>query len=171
MRAAVTTLAAALALVATVPLLSGCGAAARPESEVAAVPVLVEGWAKAAEAGEMSGVFGTLENPGTEDLVIASVTSEQAEMAELHEITSAGVMQEIAGDVRLPARGSIEFAPGADHIMLMGLSEDLLPGDDVELTIRFSDGTESQVSVPVKDYAGANENYDSGAGDAEHDAH
>lgn len=156
-------------------LLAGCSAApagssalGAAQAEEAAAPVrLVDGWAKASAADGMTGVFGTLENHGDEDLVIVAVESDAAASAELHEVTSAGVMQEIPGEVVVPAGGSLEFAPGADHIMLMDLAHDLLAGDEVPLTLRFDDGTELDLSVLVKDYSGANESY----GEQEHAGH
>lgn len=178
MRRAVQTLTACLALLAAAPLLSGCGVEARTETEGPAVQRTAEtgielsgGWAKAAKAGGMTGVFGTLENRGDHDLVIdgsaaGALESDAAQTIELHEVTSDGVMQPIPGEVRIPRGGSFELAPGANHIMLMDLRSELLAGDDVRFTLRFADGTEATFTVPVKDYAGANERY---AGDESHD--
>lgn len=160
---------AALAL--TAPLLAGCSTGAAEDAssgspapgavqtDGASSIALAEGWAKAGDTGGMTGVFGSLENHGDEDRVIVSVESEAAGSAELHEVTSSGVMQEIPGEVVVPAGGSIEFSPGADHIMLMDLVHELLAGDEVPITVAFDDGSEASFSVLVKDYAGANENY------------
>lgn len=151
------------ALSAAVLLLAGCSTSA-PASDTSAAGApntdFVDGWAKAGDEGGMTGVFGTLENNGDEDLVIASVTSESAASAELHEVTSAGVMQEIAGDVTVPAGDSIEFVPGGNHIMLMGLTAALLAGEEVPITVTFTDGSSISFSVLVKAYSGANESYD-----------
>lgn len=136
--------------------------------------MLVEGWAKSAASGGMTGVFGTLTNESDEDLEITGVESNDAGMIELHEVTPDGVMQPISGKVVVPAQGTFELAPGANHIMLMNLKRDLLAGDEVTFTLHLkaSDGSTSSVTltVLVKDYAGANENYGGEAGDsAEHD--
>ncbi|WP_024356298.1 copper chaperone PCu(A)C [Leucobacter chironomi] len=163
------------ALSAAALLLAGCSTAA-PASDGASADApsaaFVDGWAKAGEQGGMTGVFGTLENHGDDDLVIASVESEAADSAELHEVTSAGVMQEITGDVTVPAGGSIEFVPGGDHIMLMGLTAELLAGEEVPITVTLADGSSVSFSVLVKAYSGANERYgehgESG-GTGEHD--
>ena len=80
-------------------------------------------------------------------------------MIELHEVTADGIMQPIAGDVVVPAHGTFELMPGANHIMLMDLRKDLLAGDEVKFTLHLasSDGSTFSVdlTVLVKDYAGA----------------
>lgn len=170
------------AAIAAALLLSGCagsesGTPSAPEPAAAeeragvSSATIEAGWAKAAEATGMTGLFGTLRNEGSEDLIISSVESDAAEMAELHEVTADGVMQEIAGDVVIPAGGTLELAPGADHIMLMGLTRDLLAGDDVSVTVTFENGKTAELTVPVKDYAGANEEYAGAEDHGEHGGH
>ena len=140
--------------------------------------VIVDGWSKAGATAGMTGVFGTLTNASDEDLEITGVESPDAGMIELHEVTADAVMQAIKGKVVVPAHGSFELAPGANHIMLMDLKRDLLAGDEVTFTLHLqsSGGSASSVTltVPVKDYAGANENYggshSEGAESAEHTA-
>ncbi|MFA5605626.1 MAG: copper chaperone PCu(A)C [Leucobacter sp.] len=133
----------------------------------AATVTMIDGWAKSAEEGGMTGVFGTLENSGDEDLVIASVESPAAGLVELHEVLESGTMQEIVGDVTIPADGALELAPGANHIMLMELRHNLLAGEDVDFIVTFTNGGSIEVTVPIKDYSGANEEY----GDLAHHDH
>ncbi len=181
MRALTTLLAAAL-IAMPVSLLTACAPDASTQassahssadsssSDASGMLTLAEGWAKAGASGGMTGVFGTLTNAGDDDLEITGVESSDAEMIELHEVTADGVMQPIAGKVVVPARGSFELAPGANHIMLMGLKRELLAGDEVTFTLNLKagDGSASSVTltVLVKDYAGANENYGGAAGDS-----
>ena len=173
------------ALSAAALLLAGCSGAAANDrtpsepNEQAPNAVFIDGWAKSGEQGGMTGVFGTLENHGDDDLVITAVESEAAGSAELHEVTTAGVMQQISGDVTVPAGGSFEFVPGGDHIMLMDLAADLLAGDEAPITVSFDDGSSISFSAFVKDYSGANESYGDGGhggsgehgGSDEHDDH
>jgi copper(I)-binding protein len=155
-------------------LLSGCSApspeTAPAELSVGPVQVLVlnDGWAKSAESGGMTGVFGLLENQSETDIELLSAESESAGLIEFHEVTEASVMQEIQGPVIVPAGDAFELAPGADHLMLMMLHNDLLPGDEVSFTLRFvANGSEFEqlFTVAVKDFGGANEDY----GDLQHD--
>ncbi|MFC5338628.1 copper chaperone PCu(A)C [Leucobacter denitrificans] len=133
-------------------------------------------WAKATaadmEPGEgMTGVFAVLENHGDADLTITSVTSNSAKHVELHEVVN-GQMREIAGDVIIPAGGSLLLEPGGNHIMLMGITDPLLPGDEVSIELGFTDGSALELSALVKDTAGANESYDeSHDSDGGHDGH
>ena len=185
-------LAAAL-LALTAPLLAACASDGSGDDSArladdrsgdgagGAALTFSDGWAKAGETGGMTGVFGTLVNSSGEDLVITGVESDAAGMIELHEVTADGVMQRIEGDVVVPADGSFELAPGANHIMLMDLTRDLLAGDEVSLTLHCSSSTDGdelsfEFTVLVKDYSGANEEYGGEHGDehsehAEHDAH
>ena len=177
-------LAAAL-LALTAPLLAACASGGSGDDSArladdrdgdgagGAALTLSDGWAKAGETGGMTGVFGTLVNSSGEDLVITGVESDAAGMIELHEVTADGVMQRIEGDVVVPADGSFELAPGANHIMLMDLTRDLLAGDEVSLTLHCSSSTDGdelsfEFTVLVKDYSGANEDYGE---HAKHDEH
>ncbi len=182
-RAALAPALAALAL--TLPLtLAACSAAGETnlsaesngstgssaESPAHAQIHALDVWAKATaddmKPGEgMTGVFALLENHGDEDLTISAVTSDSAGHVELHEVVD-GQMREIAGDVVIPAGGSLLLEPGGNHIMLMAIQEPLLPGDEVSIDLSFSDGSTATLSALVKDTAGANESYHDG-----HDSH
>ncbi|MGX5697022.1 copper chaperone PCu(A)C [Agromyces soli] len=166
----------ALMLAVAAPLvLAGCAAGAAAGAngtDVAATQaasaadglVLVDGWAKAADGG-MTAVFGTLENPGDADLVVEAASTPSAETAELHETVDDGgtmKMRPKEGGFTVPAGGSFELAPGGDHVMLMGLTGALLAGDEVELSLELSDGSTVRLQVPVKDFEGADEQYDGG---------
>ncbi|WP_136707476.1 copper chaperone PCu(A)C [Agromyces sp. H66] len=145
-------------------------APASPVADAAASVTLTDGWAKAAESG-MTAVFGSLENAGAEDVVVVSAATDAADAIELHEVVADGsgtmTMREKEGGFPIPAGDHAHLEPGGDHIMLMGLTGPLLPGDELDLTITFDDGSSLDLTVPVKDYEGANESYDGG----EHGAH
>lgn len=139
----------------------GSGSAA---STPAAGVALTDGWAKAADEG-MTAVFGTLQNPGADDLVVVAATTPAAASAELHETVDDGgtmKMRQKPGGFTVKGGGSLELAPGGDHVMLMGLTAPLRAGDDVELTLELADGSTVELTVPVKDFDGADEQYDGG---------
>lgn len=130
--------------------------------------VASDAWAKATDSdvvpGEgMTGVFAEFENHSDEDLVITGVSSDAAAHVELHEVVD-GQMRAVQSDVVVPAGGSLTLEPGANHIMLMELAGALLPGDEVIVTVEFSDGTSLDITALVKDTSGANESY----GDLKH---
>ncbi|KAM9863997.1 copper chaperone PCu(A)C [Leucobacter sp. BZR 635] len=168
-RAAVGLAATAAAFALT---LTGCSSAEPPKDPAAntaeqgqqAVVTAQDTWVKATDPdvkpGEaMSGVFGTIENHGDEDLVITALESDVAGVTELHEVVD-GKMRKIQGDVTVPAGGSLLLEPGANHIMLMDIAAPLSPGDDVTVTLTFSDGSKLDIVALVKDTSGANESYD-----------
>jgi copper(I)-binding protein len=155
--------------------LSGCAGAtetpaATAEAKTAADTLtMTDAWVKASESG-MTGAFGLLDNSGTDDVTIVSAETTAANMIELHETVAndAGdmVMQEKQGGFVVPAGGSIELAPGANHIMLMGLTGPLAAGEETTFTLTLDDGSRFEFTAPVKDYTGANETYE---GDTEMD--
>ena len=49
----------------------------------------------------------------------------------------------------IPNGGSVMFAPGGLHIMLMGAKETFEPGDTFPLTLVFASGARFDVSVSV----------------------
>ena len=158
------------AALAAALVFSGCSAAPAPtdtgaNSEstktAAAAFELTDGWAKSGDG--MTGVFGTLTNSGAKDLTLVSVASPAAKDIQLHETVTSGstaTMREIEGGFVIPAGGSFELVPGGNHIMFMDMPKPLVAGEEVELTLTFDDGSVGETSVLVKDYAGAQENYE-----------
>lgn len=162
-------------LVAATVALAGCGSSADASSDAAAAPAgqdvaLADGWVKAADTG-MSAAFGELTNSGPEDVAVVSATTEASSILELHETveneTGEMIMREIDGGFVIPAGEALDLEPGGSHIMLMGLTDPLEAGEEVSFTLTFSDDSTYEFTAPVKDYSGANENYE--GGDAEMD--
>ncbi|TFD47789.1 copper chaperone PCu(A)C [Cryobacterium frigoriphilum] len=156
---------------ATLLALAGCAASpavpANTADTAAAADALTiqDSWVKAAETG-MSAAFGLLENSSDTDITIVSAVSAAATMIELHETVEndagALVMQQKEGGFVVPANGSYELAPGANHLMMMGLSAALPAGTESTFTLTLSDGSEFEFAATAKDYAGANESYEGG---------
>ena len=114
----------------------------------------------------MSASFGTLVNSGEDDVTVVAVASDASSMLELHETveneSGEMIMREIEGGFVLPAGGEFVLEPGANHIMLMDLTAPLRAGDEATFTLTFSDDSTYEFTAPVKDYSGANENYEEG---------
>ncbi|MCA1783697.1 MAG: copper chaperone PCu(A)C [Dermatophilaceae bacterium] len=169
---------AALAAAAALAL-SGCGdtttttPAATATTAIAADPAsagltLVDGWAKAVEEvtedgmGSMTGVFGTLTNSTDADIHLTGGSSPAASMVELHEtVMSDGtmVMREAADGFVVPAGGTFVLEPGANHVMLLGLTAPVRAGSDVEVLLTAEDGSEVTVVVAARTFAGGEETY------------
>lgn len=140
--------------------LTACSSADTPTDQAEAVTV-AEPWAKAAEDG-MTSVFADLVNESGDEVTIVAASSPVAETTELHEVVvTAGVagMQEKDGGFVLGADASYPLEPGGDHLMLMDLTEPLEPGDDVPMTLTFDDGSTLRFRAPIRDFAGAQEDY------------
>jgi len=156
----------ALAVAATFAL-AGCAGstASAPAAPEAAAFSMKDAWVKAADSG-MSAGFGELTNDGDTPLTVVSATSPASSSMQLHETvqneSGQNVMREIEGGFVIPAHGSLLLAPGGDHLMFMDLTQPLRAGDETTITLTFSDASTSQITVPVKDFAGANENYQGG---------
>ena len=119
-----------------------------------------DGWAKATGT-EMTGVFGTITNPGDTDLHLIGVDSDLGGSAELHETVpgaSGMMMQEREDGFVIPAGGELVLEPGGNHIMLMELGRPITTGQQITLTLEF-DGAEQDVTVSARDFRGGEEEY------------
>ncbi|MEE2031763.1 copper chaperone PCu(A)C [Rhodococcus chondri] len=128
-------------------------------------------WAKAAESG-MTGAFAELENSGDADVHVVAASSPSATRTELHEMAGgdagAMVMREMADGLTVAAGTSHSLAPGSDHLMLMDLIEPVTPGTEVTFTLTFDDGSTKDFTAQVRDFAGAQENYEPSSGGMNH---
>ena len=111
--------------------------------------------------GTMTGVFGTITNPGDTDLHLIGVESDLGGSAELHETVPGGsgmMMQEREDGFVIPAGGELVLEPGGNHIMLMELGRPITTGQQITLTLEF-DGAEQDVTVSARDFQGGEEEY------------
>jgi copper(I)-binding protein len=132
-----------LALVATIAL----GA----NAEVTAKDAWVRGTVPAQTS---TGAFLTLTS--TTDAKVLSASSPVASMVELHQSTRHGGVNhmEAVASLALPAGKAVQLKPGGYHVMLMGLSKPLAPGETVPLTFTIEEKggkrTELQVKAEVR---------------------
>lgn len=153
--------------------LAGCSAAeaetdtapsAAPEHAADAITI-EDAWVKAADSGMTAG-FGILVNDGAADATLVSAMTDAAMMTELHETVTddagAMVMREVEEGLTIPADGELTLEPGGNHLMMMQLTAPLQAGAEVTFTLEFTDGSTLDVTAPVKDFTGAEENYDGG---------
>ena len=127
-------------------------------------PITISGaWVRATVPGQGgTGAFMTLQSPQALELVGASTPV--AGVAQVHAMKLEGNtmhMQHLPA-LALPAHQSVTLTPGGNHIMLMDLTAPLAAGDETTFTLTFSDDSTYEFTAPVKDYSGANENYEGG---------
>lgn len=125
-------------------------AAARPGAARETIEIL-DPWARAGLAGRASAAYMTIVNHGAERDELFAAASPVARVVELHtHRMENGVMRmrpvnAIEVNVGEPA----VLAPGGLHIMLIDLVRDLRPGETIALTLRFRNGGERTLEVPV----------------------
>jgi hypothetical protein len=113
-------------------------------------------WARATPGKADNGAaYVTITSPTADRLVSASTPV--AKKAELHTMSMQGMvmkMRPISG-VDIPAGQPVSLKPGGEHIMLMGLNEQLREGRSFPLTLDFEKAGPRTVTVTVEK-AGAN---------------
>ncbi|NMD95607.1 copper chaperone PCu(A)C [Rhodococcus sp. BL-253-APC-6A1W] len=147
---------------AALAVLTACGSTDAPPTAAEALTVS-DAWVKAADAG-MTGAFAELSNTADTDLHVVAVSSPSASRTELHEMApdggSAMVMREMADGLVIGAGSTHSLAPGGDHLMLMDIVEPIRPGSDVTFSLEFEDGSVKDFTAQVRDFAGAQEEYE-----------
>lgn len=96
--------------------------------------------------------FMVVENHRDVECRLTGVSSDAAEMVELHTHSEQGgvmKMHKIDGGIAIPAGGDHALARGGDHVMLMGLAKPLADGDSIALTLDFGACGTQKVDVPL----------------------
>ncbi len=101
-----------------------------------------------------AGGYLTLNNEGSADAVLTGAASPACGMLMLHKSAdeSGMAMMMDVPHVIVPAHGSITFAPGGYHLMCE--QPVMKIGETVAVTLRFQDGENLQVAMPVYGAAG-----------------
>ena len=116
------------------------------------------------ESGKyMTGSFMTITNNGDKDVTLVGGASPIAGIVEIHEVIN-GMMQPMANGLVIPAGENVKLRMGGYHVMLLELDKEIKAGDETEVTLRFSDGTEQTLTAPVKDIAMDDEVYGADGG-------
>ncbi len=103
--------------------------------------------------GASGAIFLEIMNHADVDDRLIGVASDVAEKVEMHTHTESadGVMSmdAVPKGVPVAALQSHALQRGGDHIMLMGLKQDLKDGDTIHLTLTFEHAGVVEVDVPV----------------------
>ena len=128
-------------------LVVGCG------QEHTGDPIVVrDAWIREPPPRSPAAGYLVIENRGGEPVELVAVATEAAEQTEIHVMEYKNdrmTMRRVEG-LQVPAGGEVELKPGGTHLMLMELRQPLRDGDEVELVLRFGDGTERRIQVPVR---------------------
>ena len=103
--------------------------------------------------GESSAVYMRIANRGDAEVTILSAESAAAAQIEFHRsiIENGTARMEAADGLRIPAGATIELEPGGAHIMLMGLTEDLLPDNQIPLNLICDSGQVYALDISIQE--------------------
>jgi copper(I)-binding protein len=99
-----------------------------------------DAYARAIPPGQPnSAVFLTLNNPSGQPRALVAAASPVADAVELHTHIEEGGMMRMrrVERIEVPAGESVSLKPGGLHVMLIGLTRDLNPGETFPVTLQF----------------------------------
>lgn len=115
-----------------------------------------DAWARpvAPEAGGVANgaVYLVVRNTGQQADRLIGARANIAGTVEIHQTVRDGdvmKMQPVPEGVVVPAGGTVEFKPGGYHLMLIGIEEPLVSGDQFEITLRFERSDSVTLTVDV----------------------
>jgi len=144
-------------LLATVALLAACSSAATPPP----LGISVTGaWARSTSAtAGTSAAYATITNAGTTADALVGASSPVAASAEIHQTMTVGSPAPSSGGmmgmqpvsrVEIAAGASLQLQPGSYHVMLVGLTRDLVIGETIDLTLTFEKAGPVTVKAEVR---------------------
>lgn len=112
---------------------------------------VLQPWSRPAAAGTNGIGYMVLANGGRTADALEKVESPLAARVEMHSSSMAGGVMSMKKEERVPvpAGGRTTFGPGAYHLMLVGLTRTLAPGDQVPATLSFASGARVKVAFTV----------------------
>ncbi|MCP4285808.1 MAG: copper chaperone PCu(A)C [Gammaproteobacteria bacterium] len=115
--------------------------------------VVSDAYARAVPPGQPnSAAFMVLTNGSATGHSVVAADSSVSDVSELHTHTMSEGMMKMrqVKMIEIPANGVTSLAPGGLHVMMIGLKQNLKPGDQVELTLTFEDGSKTNLVAPVQ---------------------
>jgi periplasmic copper chaperone A len=91
-------------------------------------------------------------NKGATDDRFVSASAAFAGETQLHTMTMEGdvmKMNELGDGIVIPAGGSVTFAPGGNHVMFMKLTQPLVEGTQIPVTLTFEKAGSIEVQLEV----------------------
>ena len=124
-----------------------------------------DAWSRQPAEGQTVGVvYGTVSNPGDDDVRLVSATSSVTGTVELHETlmddNGAMSMQQVDEGFVVPAGGEFVFEPGGPHVMLLGIDPASFPTDAVDVELTTDDGAVLAFDAEVRAIGGGMDDMD-----------
>ena len=100
-------------------------------------------WIRVLPGDLPAGAYVTLQNDGDQQAALIGASSTIYADIMLHQSSTAGGMSRMTmvDALNVPAHGKAVLAPAGYHLMLMQASAPVKPGDTVQLTLNFTDGS------------------------------
>ncbi len=140
---------ATLATVLAAVVLAVVACSSASESKI----VVAGAWVRPAPAGGETAAYFTVTNAGGHDDVLVGVSTPDAQTAGLHKTsTDASGMTGMAhtDSIAIPAGGTVELKAGGYHVMLTGVTKDLVVGGSIDLVLTFEQVGVVRVKAEVK---------------------
>lgn len=99
-----------------------------------------------------SAAFLTLTNNTDKNINLVSVSSDIADRVELHNhISEDGLMKmRQVETIMIQKHSSTSLQPGGYHVMFLGLKNDLVVGQSVNISLYFDNGEKVEIAAPVQ---------------------
>ena len=110
-------------------------------------------WVRSLPPGaEVTAAYGTLMNHGAEVVSITNISSTLGNEAQMHDVMSEGDQRRMVHlpSVDIAPGESLLFQPGGRHIMLIGVTETLAEGNEIELCAESAVGTRACTQAKVR---------------------
>ena len=93
-----------------------------------------------------------IENNCTARVALVGAATAAAARTEIHvmENNNGRMTMDRVDSLNIAAGATLELKSGASHLMLLQLLRPLKAGDQVELALRFGDGSEHKITAPVR---------------------
>ncbi|MDR2212396.1 MAG: copper chaperone PCu(A)C [Pseudomonadales bacterium] len=123
-------------------------------SALAQAEILVEdAYVRAPPPGGGAGAaYMTLRNTADAAVDLTGAQTPAAGKVSLHNTMNHDGMMMMMPTAKftIPAQGAFVLQSGASHLMLEQLSETLVPGSEITLTLQFGDGSSVSAQLPVR---------------------
>jgi copper(I)-binding protein len=110
-------------------------------------------WVRPALKNGNGAVYFLLQNHSAAGDELTGASSEAAQAVEIHESKMDGDVMQMRQVSVVPIDGkeSIEFGPGGYHIMLVGLKQELIAGEEIQVNLQFKSHEDVPVTVRVSE--------------------
>lgn len=127
-----------------------------PAAAEAGTVAVSNGWIRALPANVPAGGYFTLTNDSGKRIVLTGASSPACGMLMLHKSDISGGMASMddIDEVPVAPGAKLEFAPGGYHLMCMGPTQAVVPGNKVPVTLLFSNGSKVTSDFVVRNATG-----------------